>query len=164
MAYGGRLSTERNYEELVLLAISKEGSGTRPGNRRPLANGVQDRLERGEPSDQAKSAALREFGNVSLVKEVVRNVSVWRPLESIGKDTRFVLRVLARSPGFSASAIFALAFGIGANTALYSIVHSVLLNPLPFRDPQRLVRLWDSFGSPGNYSPVSYPNFRDWRT
>ena len=59
--------------------------------------------------------------------------------------------------------ILALALGIGLNTAIYSVVHSVLLSPLPFPDSQRLVRLWDSYGSAGNFSPVSYPNFRDWR-
>ncbi len=131
--------------------------------RSHLQMAFQDRIERGESPSNANSAALREFGNVGLVKEVTRSVSAWRPLESIGKDVRFAFRVLTRSPGFSIVSILALALGIGANTAIYSVVHSVLLSPLPFPDSHRLVRLWDSFGSAGNYAPVSYPNFRDWR-
>jgi hypothetical protein len=124
---------------------------------------LRDRLERGEPIDEAKSAALREFGNVSLVKEVTRNVTGSTAVESIGKDLRYAFRVLARSRGFSLVSILALALGIGCNSAIYSVVHSVLLSPLPFPDSHRLVRLWDSYGSAGNYAPVSYPDFRDWR-
>lgn len=124
---------------------------------------LRERLECGEPLEQARRAIRREFGNVGLVKEATR--SLFRPiaLENIGKDLQYAVRTLKRSPGYTAISILALALGVGANAAVYSVVHSVLLSPLPFPEPGRLVRLWDSYGAPGNFSPVSYPNFRDWR-
>jgi predicted permease len=128
-----------------------------------LRMALEDRVRRGEPLNEAKGAVLREFGNVGLVKEVTRSVSGWKTLESIGKDARYAFRILNRSRGFAVISVLALALGIGANSAIYSVVHSVLLSPLPFTDSQQLVRLWDSFGSPDNYAPVSYPTFRDWR-
>ncbi len=128
-----------------------------------LQMAIQDRLERGEPLDQARHAVRREFGNIGLVKETVWNVHVSALSESIGRDIRYALRILFKNPGFSAISVLALALGIGGNSAIYNVVRSVLLSPLPFPDSKQLVRLWDSFGTPGNYSPVSYPNFQDWR-
>ncbi len=112
---------------------------------------------------EATSRARREFGNVGLVKETTRELTTWTALDSIGKDLRYAARILAKSPGFSFTVIAALALGIGVNAAVFSAVRSVLLRPLPFPNPQQLVRVWESFGLPGNYEPVSLPNFQDWR-
>lgn len=83
----------------------------------------------------------------------------WTSLERFTQDLRYGLRLLRRSPGFSIVAILTLALGIGANTAIFSVVNAFLLRPLPFADSSRLMRVW-----PTNGSITSYPNFLDWKT
>ena len=82
-------------------------------------------------------------------------------LTSLPQDLRYGARVLAKSPGFSLIAILTLALGIGANTAIFSVVNGVLLNPLPFHDPNQLVSMFQEIPNFKNGS-ISYPNFTDW--
>jgi putative ABC transport system permease protein len=82
---------------------------------------------------------------------------------TLPQDLRYALRSLMRSPGFAAVAVLTLAIGMGANTAIFSVIDSVLLRPLPFRDPGRLVRLYDVEAAPGRY-PLTGPGFLDWKT
>ncbi|MCM3901972.1 MAG: ABC transporter permease [Pyrinomonadaceae bacterium] len=85
-------------------------------------------------------------------------------METLCKDITYGVRTLVKSPGFTAVAVLALTLGIGANTAIFSVVNSVLLRPLPFSDPGRLVQLWEAKASMGRTEmPASYPNFADWR-
>jgi predicted permease len=114
--------------------------------RSHLDEAIRDRVARGETTDEARANALREFGNVGLVKEVTREMWGGASLERLRQDWRFGLRMLRKNPGFSLVAILTLALGIGANTAIFSVVNSVLLAPLPYRESDRLMSWW--FSSP----------------
>ncbi len=92
----------------------------------------------------ARNAALRTFGNPTLLREQTRSTWSWTGLELFLLDLRQSVRSLRRAPGFSAIVILVLALGIGANVALFSVVHAVLLNALPFRDPNSLVRVFEA--------------------
>lgn len=102
---------------------------------------VQDRVERGETGEEAEAAVRREFGNIGLVKEATREMWGWVWLEQLLQDVTYGMRSLRRAPGFAVVAILSLALGIGANTAIFSVINAVLLNPLPFPSPERLVAL-----------------------
>jgi predicted permease len=99
------------------------------------------RLENLSRAD-AQRAALRAFGNLTLLEERSREVWQWPRLESVLSDLKFAFRRLRKSPGFAATVLLTLAIGIGANTAVYSVVSSVLLKPLPYPDGDHLVSLW----------------------
>jgi predicted permease len=114
-----------------------------------------------------RQAAVRrarlELGGVSTIKEECRDARGVRVVEELVQDLRYGVRKLRASPGFTAVALVTLALGIGANTALFSVMSGVLLSPLPYREPERLVTL---HASKPNFptGSISYPNFRDWRT
>jgi predicted permease len=104
-----------------------------------LALAAADKRERGASAETARQEAEREFGNQALVKDVVRQMWGWVWLESLYRDTTYALRQLRRAPGFSVTVIATLAFGIGAATAMFAVVDHVLLRPLPYPHPERLV-------------------------
>ena len=99
------------------------------------------------PRVEARQAALRSFGNLALLEERSREVWQWPRLESVLADVKFAFRRLRRSPGFAVTVLLTLAIGIGANTAVFSVVSSVLLKPLPYPDSDQLVSL--SLNAPG---------------
>jgi putative ABC transport system permease protein len=119
---------------------------------------TQDRIERGETPEQAEASARREFGNVVLVKEVTREMWGRAWLRQFIQDLKYGLRTMRRGPGFTAVAVLTLALGIGANTAIFSVVNAVLLRPLAYRDPARLVTVLHE-----GWKPVAPANFLDWR-
>jgi putative ABC transport system permease protein len=85
-------------------------------------------------------------------------------IEGFLHDLQHAFRVMRKNPAFAGASILVLALGIGANTAIFSVANAILFRPVPFPEPQQLMRLWDNFGTPGNLGPVSYPNFKDWRS
>ncbi|MBS1877760.1 MAG: ABC transporter permease [Acidobacteria bacterium] len=113
-----------------------------------------------------ESEALRrlrmEFGGLDQVKEECRDARGVRPVEILLQDVRHGLRLLRKSPGFTAAALLTLALGIGANTAIFSVLYGVLLRPLPYPDSARLIVLNETTPKVGGVS-VSYPDFLDWR-
>ncbi|HEX7286548.1 MAG TPA: ABC transporter permease [Candidatus Angelobacter sp.] len=112
--------------------------------------------------EEARRRARIEFGGVEGVKEECRESRRIHLVETFLQDLHYGLRVLRRSPGFTTVALLTLALGIGANTAIFSVVNGVLLNRLPFRDPERLVILHESKVNFDEGS-ISYPNFLDWQ-
>ena len=102
---------------------------------------AQERVERGDMAKEAKRAARREFGNVGLVKEVTRDMWGGRWLGDLYEDVRYGMRMLLKNPGFAVVAILSLALGIGATTAVFSVVYGVLVNPYPYPNSDRMVHL-----------------------
>jgi putative ABC transport system permease protein len=119
---------------------------------------AEEERARGLTPEAARRAAQRSFGNATLVREASTDAWGWSWLLALFHDTRFALRTMRRSPGFTAVAVLALALGIGANTAIYSVVNAVLLRSLPYADEDRLVVVLH-----GGQHPVAPANFLDWR-
>ncbi len=111
---------------------------------------VDELMEEGMSRDEAEQKARRDFGNVTFVRERSREVWQWQRLESLLTDLKHVFRRLGRSPGFAIAVVLTLAIGIGANTAVFSVLNSVLIRPLPYPEPQQLVALHlNAPGAPG---------------
>src|SRR5713101_2145341 len=104
---------------------------------------TNDNLAAGMSPQEARYDAQRRFGNSTLVKEDTRAMDIIGWLETTAQNLRYAARILRKTPGFTLVAILTLALGIGANVAIYTVVHAVLLQPLPFPHPEQLVRVYD---------------------
>ncbi len=126
----------------------------------------QENLESGMPPDEAHYAALRRFGNATLAQERSREIWGWSFVETLSQDIRYGLRQLRRSPGLTVVVTLSLALGIGANTAIFSVINAVMLRMLPVHDPEKLVQI-AYHGQHDNQAFVaetfSYPMFKELR-
>ena len=123
---------------------------------------IADNLRAGMSSSEARRNALLKLGGLQQTKESYRDVRGFPSLESVLQDLRFAFRTLRKNPGFTAVAIFTLALGIGANTAIFSVFYGVLLRPLPYPHPEQLVHLRE-MNAAGGQMNFSDPNFEDIR-
>jgi predicted permease len=142
-------------------------------SRRRLYNALSDELEQhleekteelvagGMSKEDATAAARRDFGNVTLIEEDSREIWQWPSIESFFTDLRYAFRILRKNPGFTCVAILTLALGIGANTAIFSIVNAVILRPLPYKDSSRILTLHTKTAMFPNFTlGLSWPAFQ----
>ncbi|HEX4030313.1 MAG TPA: ABC transporter permease [Terracidiphilus sp.] len=129
----------------------------------------EEQRERGLSMEDARFAAQRAFGNATVIREQTRAVWSWNGAETLLRDLRISVRTLLRSPGFSIMAVLVMALCIGATTSLFTVMRSVMLRPLPFKDPDKLVMLYEHFRDPAmnaqgfNYNSVAPGDYYDWR-
>ena len=131
-----------------------------------LEQETAERVARGSSPEEARRNAIREFGNPAVLREEARRGWNWGWLDTLRRDVKYAARGLRRSPGFTVTAIVVMALCIGATTALFTVVRAVLLQPLPFHDPDKLVMVyehWRSNTGDDPYNPVAPGDFYEWR-
>jgi putative ABC transport system permease protein len=144
-----RKRLERDLEEELQFHLAKRGEKSHA-----LGLGAED----------ARAAARRRFGNVTLVREDCREAWIFTWIETLWQDVRYAARILAKSPGFAAVVIFSLALGIGANTAVFSAMDTVLLRALPYEHPETLATIWTTQKTdPGSEDLPPIAEVTDWK-
>jgi predicted permease len=122
----------------------------------------RDALKAGLSPEDARRAAHRAFGSIDRIKEEHRDSRSVRWIDTLGKDVRYGIKLLVRDPVFAVVTISVMAIGIGANTAMFSIMDAALLKPLPYPEPERMVRVWEA-PTPTTRNGLSTLNFLDWK-
>jgi hypothetical protein len=127
---------------------------------------AEEHRGRGLTAAEARDAASRALGRRAHIREEVHDLSRWAPLEALAQDLRYGLRMLRRHPAFTLVAVLTLALGVGANTAVFSVIDAVLLRPLPYPRSDELVMVWENVNLPAYKNDQNTPspgNFSDWR-
>jgi predicted permease len=125
---------------------------------------IDDNLRAGMNVAEARSAALRSFGGIEPMKEEYRERRAFTLVETVARDIRYAVRVLRKSPDFTITSVAVLALGIGANTAMFSVLDAVLFRPLPYRSPEQLAMLWSEVPSQNlREGRSSYWSVQQWR-
>jgi putative ABC transport system permease protein len=131
---------------------------------------IEENLASGMAPQEARVAAMRTIGGIVQFQEECRDMRRINLMENLGRDLRFGLRAMHQSPAFTTVAVLTLALGIGANTAIFSVVYAALLRPLPYQEPDRLITLGESrlqqqtdSLSTGTWN-ASNPDFLDWKS
>ena len=124
---------------------------------------TDDNMRAGMPPEIARRTAALKFGHLESIKESCRDQRTLPPLETLSSDLRFALRMLAKSPGFTVIAVLTLALGIATNTAIFSVVNTVLLKPFAYPDPERIVMFQNTFQQGGLGGTASPTEFNWWR-
>ncbi len=138
----------------MLLWRGREGERLDAELQFHLEQQIAENVAAGMSAEEARQAALRSFGNPVTLREQTRESWSWNGFESLWRDVRIGVRTLLRSPGFALTAVVVMALGIGANVALFTLVHSVLLRPLPFANPGRLVGVFEAQSDGTNWDNV----------
>lgn len=164
MQYTGRWFAQIRMAMLSLFRRDSETTRLSEELQFHLDQQVRENIAAGATPEEARKAALRSFGNPTLLRDQARATWSWYWLEVSARDLRYGARRLVRSPGFACIALLVMALGIGAATSLFTIVRSVLLKPLPFRDPDKLVMVNERFRiASAGFNMVSPGDYRDWR-
>jgi putative ABC transport system permease protein len=130
--------------------------------RNHLESKIQAKLEQGLSAEESRRQALLELGNIRLARERSREKWGFPLLENLARDAGYAARQLRKNPGFCAVTVITLALGIGANSAIFSVINTVLLRPLPYRDPSRLTAVGSDTKEADN--GISYKHFLSWRS
>src|SRR5215203_4427261 len=124
---------------------------------------VEANIKAGMSPTEAREKAMRSFGNLNRAVDAAYDVKGGGIFETLAQDIRYGVRMLAKHKAFTSIAVITLAMGIGANTAIFSVVNELLLRPLPYRDAERLVMVWEISQEGRHQNTTSRTNFRAWR-
>jgi putative ABC transport system permease protein len=151
--------------QLATLRRSRAGAELDTELRFHLDQQIEENIAAGMSAGEARRAAVHTFGHLGTIQEETRSTWSWNSVEFFLRDLALGLRSLSRSPGFTCTAIVVIALGLGANTAIFAVIRSVLLKPLPFHDPSSLVALYQGFERDHSANmPIDAGSFWDWQS